>query len=115
MKLTINRREAQKKSLFKTSTVYYLDVNLEVTPEEMALIKKHKWGDNLVWKGVIRDSIEQDWPLRHVLGQPNSWPFDTVEHLAYVESQVIENARKLKQQLEAASGFTSGGPREIEL
>jgi len=42
-------------------------------------------------------------------------PFKSVEELAYVERQIIENAKKLKQQLEAAAGFTSGGPREVEL
>lgn len=115
MKLTLNRREAQEKGFFKTSTVYYLDVSLEATPEEMTLIKKHQWGDNLMWEGVIRGGHEQDWPLKQVVGKPHSWPFDTVEHLAYVESQVIENAKKLKQQLDAAAVFTSGGPREIEL
>jgi hypothetical protein len=115
MKLTLNRREAQEKGFFKTSTVYYLDVNLEATPEEMALIKKHQWGENLMWEGVIRGGHEQDWPLKQVVGKPHSWPFDTVEHLVYVESQVIANAKKLKQQVEADGGFTSAGPREFEL
>jgi hypothetical protein len=115
MTLTLNRRETQQKGFFKTSTFYYLDVNLEVTPEEMTLIKKHHWGDIILWEGVVRGGGTQDWPVRQVLGEPHSWGFDTVEHLAYVESQVIENAKKLKQQLEAAAGFTSGRPREIEL
>ena len=115
MKLTLNRREEQKKGMFSTSTVYHLDVNIEVTPEEMALIKKHQWGEALMWEGVVRGGHEQDWPVKQVIGKPMSFPFDSIENLAYVESQVIENTKKLKQSLDAVVGFTSGGPREIEL
>ena len=43
MKLILNRREAKEGLIFK-STVYYLDITLETTPDEMALIKKHQWG-----------------------------------------------------------------------
>jgi hypothetical protein len=114
MKLTLNRREEQE-GIFKKSPVYYLDLNLEVTPEEMALIKKHKWDQMLLFEGRFKSGAIQEWPVGHIVGKPNSFPFAAVGDLAHVESQLIANAKKLKQQLEAAEGFTAGGPREIEL
>jgi len=45
MKLILNRRETQEQKLFKTSTMYYLDITLQTTPEEVALIKKHRWDE----------------------------------------------------------------------
>jgi hypothetical protein len=115
MKLILNRREEQEKKLFKTSTMYYLDIKLEFTQEEVALIRKHKWdqnriieyqnpGGNLIW-----------WSVGELIKEGHFGKYTSVEELAYGESQVIENAKKLKQQLEAAAGYTSGGPREIEL
>jgi len=47
--------------------------------------------------------------------KPKQWGFSGVEYLAHVESELIESAKKLKASLEAASGFTSSGPREIGL
>ena len=32
-----------KEGLIFKSTVYYLDITIETTPNEMALIKKHQW------------------------------------------------------------------------
>jgi hypothetical protein len=95
--------------------MYYLDIKLEATPEEVALIKKHKWdeirvieyknpGGNLIW-----------WSVAELLKEGHFGKYTSVEELAHGESQVIENAKRLKQQLEAVAGFTSGGPREVEL
>ena len=114
MKLTLNRTE-QLTGLFKKSTVYYLHVNLEATPEEMALIKKHQFDQMPFCEGMFLASRVIDFNVGNVVGKPNSYGFRSLQELAHVESQVIENAKKLKQQLEAAAGYTSGGPREIEL
>ena len=38
MKLTINRREEKETGLFKKPTAFYLDVDFQVTSEEVALI-----------------------------------------------------------------------------
>ncbi len=114
MKLTLNRTEEQA-GLFKKSTVYYLDVTLEATPEEMALIKKHKWDEMPLCEGMFQSGSVIEWTVGNVVGKPAHWGFKAVEQLAHVESQVVENAKKLKQQLGAAASFTSGGPREVEL
>jgi hypothetical protein len=105
MKLTLNRTEEQEK--------YYLHVHLEATPEEMALITKHKWGGGLPVEYVNQNGEVTTFPV--VIGSPRRYGFATVEQLAHAESQVIENAKKLKQKLGWAAGFASGGPREVEL
>jgi hypothetical protein len=116
MKLTLNRTEEQQKKLFKTTTVYYLHVDLEATPEETALIKKHKWSDWLFFEHVVHHSGRViEWTVGNLLGDPNKFGFATVEQLAHAENQVIETAKKLKQQLGAVAGFTSTGPREVQL
>jgi hypothetical protein len=116
MKLTINRTEEQEKKLFKTVTVYWLHVHLEVTPGEMLLIKKHRWDAGLLFEHVVHHSGRViEWTVGNVVGKPERYGFAAVEQLAHAESQVIQNAKVLKQQLTAAAGFTSGGPREIEL
>ncbi len=116
MKLTLNRREEQEKKLFKTSTMYYLDIKLEFTPDEIALIRKHKWdeirvieyknpGGNLIW-----------WTVGEFIKEGQRFgKYISVEDLAQGESEVIETAKKLKQQLGVADGFTAAGPREIDL
>jgi hypothetical protein len=114
MKLTLNRRE-QQEGLFRKSTVYYLDITLEVTPEERALINKHGWEDQFMAEGMFKTGIVLELNLGSFLGKPSSWGFKTTENLAYFESQLVDSARSLKEQLGAAEGFTSGGPREIEL
>lgn len=114
MKLTLNRRE-EKEGLILKSTVYYLDVNLEATPEEMALIRKHKWDEAPLCKGLFKTGAVIEFSVGNVLGKPKQWGFKKVEHLAHVEQEVIEGAKRLKANVEAAAGFTSGGPREVEL
>lgn len=134
MKLTLNRREEKETGLFKKPTVYYLDVSLEATPEEMALIRKHNWLDRVLCEvgvqevrvpglgGLLGRAVQQHlnnrvsvWKVGDVVGTPKQFPFDTIEQLAHAEGQIIENARTLKQQLGAAVGFASGGPQEVEL
>jgi hypothetical protein len=115
MKLTLNRTE-ETEGLFKKSVVYYLHIDLVATPEEMILIKKHKWDNNLLFAGVAHTSGRAiPWTIGNIIGKPDRFGFRTVEHLADAERQVIENAKTLKQQLAAAAGFTSGGPRDVEL
>ncbi|MEK6725821.1 MAG: hypothetical protein AABY54_04615 [Deltaproteobacteria bacterium] len=90
-------------------------MHLEATPEEMELMKKHQWNSMPLCEGTFKGNVNIKWTVGMVVGKPQKWGFTKVEHLAYVESEVIENAKKLKSQLEAVAGFTSGGPREIEL
>jgi hypothetical protein len=116
MKLTLNRTEEQERKLFKTIPVYYLHVGLEASADEAALIKKHKWTDWVLFEHVVHHSANViEWTVGNLLGKPNKFGFATVEHLAHAESQIIETAKKLKQQLQAVSSFTSQGPREVEL
>lgn len=114
MKLMLNRRE-EKEGLIMKSSVYYLDVTIETTPEEMALIKKHKWDNTPMCEGMFKTGAVLTLSAGSFVGKSTEWGFKTVEHLAHVEDQIIENAKKLKANLQAAVGFTSGGPREIEL
>jgi hypothetical protein len=115
MKLTLNRTEEQKSGLFSKSTLYNLDVFLEATPEEMALIKKHQWYNMPFCEGMFLASRVIEFTIGDAVGKPQRYSFKSVGELAHVEGQIIENAKRLKQQLEAAVGFTSGGPREVEL
>lgn len=117
MKLTLNRREETKGLVFK-KPVYYLDVNLEFTDEEKQLIKKHKWERELmVGADSEVEEIKKTWPSTSALtkGGLFSFKFEFVENLVYLENRLIENAKKLKGNLEAVVGFTSGGPCEVEL
>ena len=113
MKLTINRREEKEGLVFK-KPVYYLDVDIDVTEDERALIKKHEWEGNILAKGVMKTGIVLEYSVKNMLGK-NSYPFKRAEHLAYFESELIENAKILKANLEASSDFTGSGPREVEL
>ena len=115
MKLTINRREEQKQQLFKTITVYYLDVNLELAPEDVTLMKKHNWHKLPLCEGMFLADRVIDWDIDYILGKPQSFPFRSVNELAHVEKQIVENLKSLKQQLTAVVGFTSGGPQEVKL
>lgn len=104
MKLMLNRTEAEE-GMFKKSTIYYLDVTLEVTQEEMALIKKHWWDSLSFCEGEFKTGAVIDWTVGNVVGKLQHWGFKSAEKLAYVEAQVIESAKKLKQQLAAASTY----------
>ena len=118
MKLTLDRGEETKGLMFK-KPVYKLIMNLEFTDEEKELIKKHKWGSAL---DVVADSEVKE--IKNNALYNSSWAvnggqrmleFEFIENLAWFEKQVIENAKELKGNLAAAVGFTSGGPREVEL
>ena len=113
MKLKIDRREEKKGIIFK-KPVYFIDVALEFTPEELALIKKHKWETIVMAKGQVRHDFAIDWTIKNML-KPNDYRFDDIGWAADFENQVIESARKLKASLEGAAGFVGGGPREVEL
>jgi hypothetical protein len=114
MKLALNRSEGQVGLIFK-KVVYYLDVSLEATPNEVALIQKHNWMRWPICESIFLADRPIEFNVGDVLGKPKHWGFRSVEELAHAEEQVISTAKKLKQQLEAVAGFTNGGPREIEL
>lgn len=118
MKLTLNRREVKEGLLFK-KTVYYLDVNLEVTPEEMSIIKKHKWDKPTLFGGIFNDprGLHLGWITFQevVAGRPWKRGFDSIETLARVEREIIENVRIIKANLVAVAGWGTSGPQEIEL
>jgi hypothetical protein len=80
----------------------------------MQLIKKHQWDKVIMAKGTMATGVEIDWTVGN-MARKNSYPFKHIENLADFEAQVIESAKKLKRNIEAASGFTKGGPREVEL
>ncbi len=117
MKLTLDRREVEKKGLFKKSTLYFLDVDMQFSDEELALIKKHKWGDLPMCTAVFEHTQNMAWTMvvDVFTKGPKEFGFKKVEELASAESQLIESARALKSNLEGAAGLTAGGPREIEL
>jgi hypothetical protein len=114
VKLTLNRSEEQS-GLFKKTTTYYLDVSLDATPDELALIQKHRWNEWPICESMFLASRPIEFNVGDVVGKPKHWGFRSVEELAHAEEQVINTARKLKQQLEAVAGFTAGGPRDVQL
>jgi hypothetical protein len=118
LKLTLNRRESTKvengtlyyanvdlRSLPVGRTLYYLAVDLEATSEEMATIEKLNWGAMPVCKGELSGvSGRVDFDVSEVVGSLRLG-FDDIGNLANVENQLVENVRKLNQNLET---FTSG-------
>jgi len=131
MKLTISRTKGSK-GIFRPVTVYYLNVEVDVTREEMALLKKEdRWEFSL--NGGVIVSHHGQQTARNFVGRSTCWDFETVsdldtfEHklirlmsalkerlrlLAIQERGKIEHAQRLKQQ---AADFTSEGPHEVEL
>ena len=126
MKLIMNRSEKDSK--------YCLEVSIVLTPEEKTLLIKHKWNEMILCSTVTEKdtsnmgllgfavgmfvaatSDEVCIKVEQVVEKPMTYPFKKVEGLSFVESKIIENAKILKGNLEAAVGFTQGGPREIEL
>ncbi len=140
MKLTISRTSGQK-GIFKPVTVYQLNVEVNVSLEEMALLKEVDRSSNgweysvgsssadvivaSVWGGARKQLTARDF-----VGKITHLDFETVEELERVESQLIlrmkclkqglegiaaqkiENARRLKQD---AASFASEGPHEVDL
>lgn len=95
-------------------TFYYLDVDLEVTPEEMEIIEKNKWGDMPLCRGGLRGiSGTGKLDLSDVIGT-SKFGFDNVENRANVERQFIENVNKVKEHLaDFASGQMSDARRQL--
>lgn len=50
MKLTISRT-VQQKGIFRKVTVFYLNVDIDVSSEEMALLEKERWQYEPVYSG----------------------------------------------------------------
>jgi hypothetical protein len=114
MKLQINRRETMKGLIFKKPR-YDIDVNLEVTPDELTLIKKHKWQEKLLAEmDVFGNGTTFKYKTKDMIGT-HTHSFWQIEQAADFEKQVIENARILKSNLETSAGFTADGPREVQL
>lgn len=117
MKLTMERSEGTTGLILKKPE-YYLQVIFELNPEEIKLIKKHKWGDS-----PMCEYIGRTWGVSTFLlntdksktGFGTRLTFSHVTALQKCENEIIENAKKLKESLEAVVGFTSGGAREIDL
>lgn len=126
MKLIMNRSEKDSK--------YCLDVNIVLTPEEKNLLVKHKWNEMVLCSTVTEKdtsgmgllgfvvglaaaatSDEVCIKVEQVVAAQMTYPFKKIETLAFVEDEIIKNAKVLKTNLGAAVGFTGGGPREIEL
>jgi hypothetical protein len=121
MKLTLTRREKAAveggciyyvasadivKALPEGMTLYYLDVELEATPEELALIEKNNWGAIPLCKGGLRGvSGTVNFDVSDMLGT-SKYAFDLLDNLANVENQLIESVNKFKQLL---GDFASGG------
>jgi hypothetical protein len=116
MKLILDHRE-KKEGFIRKSTVYYLVVDLQVTPEEIALIKKHKWEEMPMCTAVFSHTQGLEWTmvLSCFLEGPEEFGFKNVEILASAENQIIQNAKLLKANLESVEGYTTEGPREVEL
>lgn len=127
-------RKIRENVLFKRSAVYYLNVDHDVTREEMKLIKrKRTWEYQRLCGGHFYD---RSWPnvnLGDIIGKRTRWGFESLNALenfersliaglkelkqtfkktADQERQQIEHAKNLKQQ---AVDFTSEGPHEVEL
>jgi hypothetical protein len=81
----------------------------------MALIKKYQWDKKVMGEGMFKTGIALEITVGDLAGKTTDWGFKSAEHLAHFESQVIENAKALKKQFEAAEGFMFGSPREVEL
>jgi len=116
MELTMDRSEGTRGLLFK-KPVYYLTVDMKFTPEELKLIKKHNWDKNPMCHPPRLAGIG-DGALHigsFTRGKIEKYDFDSVGNLQAMENEIIENSKKLKGQLETVAGFTSGGPRKIEL
>jgi hypothetical protein len=134
MKLTITRTK-ETKGIFRSVTVFYLNLEVEVTSEEMALLaREDRWEYGLGSRNdVIVRRDGRQLTARNFVGGSTCWKFETVEDLEKMEHQVIdlmkhlkrhvewlaikerqeiEHAEKLKQQ---AANFTSEGPYEVEL
>lgn len=110
MKLTLNRREEREEKPFTTVIMYYLDIKLDLTPEEIALIETYEWDEIRIYCGTLM------WfTVGTLIEQARSARYASVEELADGESQVIEIVRKLQQQLDAAASITSEGSWEIDL
>ena len=139
MKLTISRTKGRK-GIFKPVTVFHLNVEVDVTPDEMALLEQVSRTSN-GWEYSGRSSVNvimygrgrRQLTARNFIGRSTHWDFETVEDLETMERQVIVRMKDLKQQLgelalresqqiehaqrikQQAADFTSEGPHDVEL
>jgi hypothetical protein len=90
---------------------FFLDVKVEVSEAELALIKKHGWGDGVVMNGP-RGDVQQ--VAKVVSNRDLNFFFDDIVSLEAAEEELVENLRALKALLEKDWDL-EGGPREVEL
>lgn len=100
--------------MFKTK--YVLNAHLVLTPEERALLKRHRLDDFELF------NAEQEWGHPHVFivtaggyvsKGPHDFDCETVNHLAALENRLQENCRSLAGQLKGLDGAFDGGSRTI--
>lgn len=127
-------RKIWENVVFKSQAVYYLDVDLDVTREEKALLKENStWEYSLVCYGNFYDRSSSALNLGDVLGKRTRWAFVSLDDLETFEGGLIKGVKRLKQKLEEltlqkhqqiehakklkqqAADFTSEGPREIDI
>lgn len=114
MKLTINRTEREEGLIFK-KIIYILETVLELSIEELEIVKKHGWDKSIFAEGTLANGVTWTPSMRTMLGR-KELKFSTIEHLNYFEKTMIENARQLKTNIESIqNGYISGGPREVDL
>ena len=113
MQLKMSRSE--KKGLFKKT--YVLNAHVVLTPEERALIKRHKLGDFVLF------DAEEEWGHPHIwratadgyiTRDASDFKCETVGHLAVLENRLQENCRELAEHLKGLEGAFDGGERTIE-
>jgi hypothetical protein len=142
MKLTISRTKGQR-GIFKRVMVYQLNVQVDMTREEMTfLVGRHYsygWEFSVgssaedVFIGELYGGDRKQFSARDFVGKTTSWDFETLDALEHVESKLIARMRSLKEGIEAlarqeqeqheyarrlkrqAATFEPKGPREIDL
>ncbi len=103
MQLKMSRSE--KKGIFKSG--YILNAQVILTPEERALINRHKLGDFVLFDAA------QEWGHPHIWQATadgyltkgaSDFKCDTVDQLAILEGCLQENCRELSNHLKGLDG-----------
>jgi tetratricopeptide (TPR) repeat protein len=108
MKLTTGQREEREGLLFKTM-VYYLDVNLQFTDTEKALIAKNGWENEPLCTAPVDDGFRTNWRVAYFY-KPTSFRFRTVVMRQAFEEQLVRSAAALETMLQARSGSSAPPP-----
>lgn len=119
MRVTFNH--SQKTSgLFKKTTDYLLDINIELTEQEKAIIKRDGLLDQSVFnlpanhRSASVDPGGWDVSFGYLVKHPGiQWCFDTFPDAKVGEESILENLRVFKDYCE--SNADGGGSRTVEL